>query len=151
MTREERTALLHAADLASRPGHHPEIMNLAKTGAPVVTYWATMAFRRDPGYDRRMLTLDDFDYPPARIEYAAALYGHDGNHEASLVLKGYARSEDPHLRLHALQRIQDFGLRAKPFATVLEECVKGGTYDTRCAAEVTLHLLDGRELSYANP
>ena len=150
MTLAERTALLNVADLASSPGVQPEIVRLAKTGAPAATYWAAMAFRRDFGYDRRALKLDDFTYPPARIEFAAALFGHDWNLAAAEALKGYALSESPQLRLHALQRIQDFGPRAKPFAQVLEQCLKGGTYDTRCSAEVTLHLLDGRELAYAN-
>ena len=64
MSREERTALLNVADLASCPGQRAEIVRLAKTGAAAVTYWAAMAFRRDRGCDRRTPKLADFDYPP---------------------------------------------------------------------------------------
>jgi hypothetical protein len=66
-------------------------------------------------------------------------------------LEADALSDNPHLRLHALQRIQDFGKKAAPFHVTLEKATTGGTYDSRCCAEVTLHLLDQRPISYPDP
>jgi arylsulfatase A-like enzyme len=151
MSKEQRQALVQAADLASQPDANPEILNLAKSNDPVLTYWAATALRSNPDYARSDLSLDDFSYPPAKLEFAAALVRFDDDPQAKATLADFARSEDSHLRLHALQLIQSFGPKAAPFKDSLEEALKGGTYDTRCSAEVTLHLLEGRPISYPDP
>lgn len=147
----ELESILRAADIASRPGVQAEIPELLTHDSPVVRYWAATALRGNPDYPRDSVTYAELDYPPAEIELAAARLRFDQNPDARALLEKHALSSDPHLRLHALQRIQDFGAEAGAFKETLEKSLKNGTYDTRCSAEMTLHLIDQRGISYPDP
>lgn len=142
---------LHAADLASRPGVHPEILELAKAPSPVVTFWAASALGRGQAYPRDQFTLEDFTYPPARIEFAAGRYFFDDDPAAKVELDKFARSYDPRLRLHALQRIQSFGAKAAAFTEALNHSLKSRDGDCRNSAEMSLHMLDQRPILEPGP
>jgi hypothetical protein len=88
------------------------------------------------------------DYPPACIELAAARFATSQDPDAMETLRKFASDSDAHLKLHTLQRIQDFGPDAKAFQETLESSLTGGTLDTRSSAEVTLYRLGKRGLSY---
>lgn len=151
LSEAEMKDILHAADLASQPGTHSEILKLARSKNPVITYWAATAMRINPDYLRSGFTYSDFPYAPARIEFAAARYLYDGDAEAEAILKRQVLGKNNHFRLQALQRIQEFGAKATAFKDALEASLKTGTYDTQCSAEMTLHLLDQRKISYPDP
>ncbi|MBK1827311.1 sulfatase family protein [Haloferula rosea] len=142
---------LYAADLASRPGVHREILKLARSESPVITYWAATALGRVEGYPRDPFKLEDFPYPPARIEFAAGRYHFDQDPAAKAELEKFARSFDPRLRLHALQRIQSFGQKAADFTEVLEHSLKSRDLDCRNSAEMSLHMLDQRPILEPGP
>lgn len=146
---DDLRAILAAADLATQASPDTEkLLARALTGDDITSYWAAVGFRANPGLPLPPFSELKTSYPPTRIELAAASYLRKPSDEVRIVLEGYALSEHPELRLQALIRIQELGKGAAPFAATLEKALKGGTYDTRCAAEVTLHLIDGRKLSY---
>ena len=145
MPKERRRAILEAADLASRPAADPKLRTLLASADPIVSYWAAVGHRLHPG----LLPADsEPDYPPARIELAAARCSNNMGPGAMKTLREFAGGTDAHLKLHALQRIQDFGPDAEAFQETLESCLTGGSLDTRSSAEVTLYLLGKRGLSY---
>jgi hypothetical protein len=148
---EERRKRLHAADLASRPGIHPELLKLARDASPVVTYWAATGLGRRPDYPRGEFRLEDFGYAPARIEFAVGRWIFDKDPLAKKELEDFARSQDPRLRLHALQRIQSFGAGAAAFTEVLKLSLKSRNPDCRHSAEMSLHMLDERPILEPGP
>lgn len=143
---------LNAAHLASQTGTDIKVLrDLLTEGSDVASYWAATAFRRNESLTRDGLVAKDFPYPPTQIEIAAALYQWDGDPASFSFLSEQALSPNPHLRQQALNRIQDLGEKALPFKATLEKALKGGTYDTQCSAEMTLHILDDRSYSYPDP
>jgi arylsulfatase A-like enzyme len=148
MTPQRRRAILDAADLASSPGEAPKLLEWLRSEDPVVSYWAAVGMRLHPA---RLTAAPDTkgpSYPPARIELAAARHLTNKDPEAAEVLRTFALGDDVHLRLHALQRIQDFGPGALDFLNALEACLHGGDLNTRSSAEVTLYRLGKRKLGY---
>ena len=145
MPKERRRAILEAADLASRPAADPKLRTLLASADPIVSYWAAVGHRLHP---ELLPAASEPDYPPARIELAAARFSNNKDTDAMETLREFAGGTDVPLKLHALQRIQDFGPSAKAFQETLESCLTGGNLDTRSSAEVTLHLLGTRGLSY---
>lgn len=145
MSKDRRRAILEAADLASRPAADPKLRELLASTDPIIAYWASVGYRLHPAL---VPAETDPTYPPARIELAAARYLADRNAGAADVLRTYALGNEVHLRLHALQRIQDFGPEAIAFRKPLETCLTGGDLNTRSSAEVTLFRLGLGDLSY---
>ncbi len=145
MPEERRRAILEAADLASRPEADPKLRELLASNDPIVAYWAAVGHRLHPDL---LPARTEPTYPPARIELAAARYLANQDNKSADLLRKFALVDDVHLRLHALQRIQDFGLKAKTFRQTLESCLTGGDLNTRSSAEVTLHQLGLGDLSY---
>jgi arylsulfatase A-like enzyme len=145
MSPERRRTILEAADLASRPSADPKLRTLLASEDPVISYWAAVGHRLHP---ELLPAASEPDYPPARIELAAARYTANKDPVAMETLRRFASGPDPHLKLHALQRIQDFGPAAEAFQETLESCLTGGDLNTRSSAEVTLYRLGQRGLSY---
>lgn len=145
MPEKRRRAILEAADLASRPDGDPKLQELLDSNDPIVSYWAAIGMRLHP----ELLTVTTEPvFLPARIEIAAARLIKDGSEAAAETLRQFARSTNPDLRLHALQRIQDLGDGAKAFRETLEFCLKQGNLNTRSSAEVTLYRLGLNTLGY---
>lgn len=148
MPPQRRRAILDAADLASSPGDAPKLLEWLRSEDPVVSYWAAVGMRLHPARLAAAPHTEDPSYPPARIELAAARYLTNKAPEAAKILRALALGDDLHLRLHALQRIQDFGPGALDFLDALETCRHGGDLNTRSSAEVTLYRLGKRNLAY---
>lgn len=145
----ELRAILQAADLATQPSPDPaRLLDQALTGENLPSFWAAVGLRANPRIPLPPFSELKAAYPPTVIELAAACYLREPSAAAQDALTTFALSTDPHLRLQALIRIQDLGKDAAPFAATLEKALKGGTYETQCAAEVTLHLIDGRKLAH---
>ena len=151
LTEATMTAIVEAADLASRPEVSPRILELVRSKNPIVTYWAATALRNNPDYSREGLDYRDFPYAPARIEFAAARFFYDGDAEARQILLRQLRGKNLDHRLQALQLIQSFGPKAAAFEDALKTSLSSGNYDTVCSAEMILHSLNGREISYPDP
>lgn len=153
LDRTIRTRQLDVAEIATRPLPDQQVLAILRgPDAGVLSYWAAVAVRLNAAYDRQGLDPAKLSYPPAQIELAAARYQFDHDEKAAALLRQFATSSDATLRLHALQRIQAFGERARAFTDVLKANVSGDLYDpARTSAEVTLHLLDGGILAYPTP
>jgi hypothetical protein len=152
VAKEKLRSVLEAAAYASQPdAKEARLRELLNSDDETISYWAATAYRRDPKYDRGGLEARDIASYPARIEIAAALYRYDGDETSFRVLANNATGQNPYLRMQALQRIQELGAKAAPFKDILEQALTGGTYETQCSAEMTLHILDGREISYPDP
>jgi arylsulfatase A-like enzyme len=144
-------AIVETAELASSPAYEPALRELVTGPDDILSYWAATAFRHHADYPRDEISLDEVSYPPARIEYAAALYRHDQSDQGKDALASYAASQNIHLRQQALQRIQELGPRTSHFRKSLQAALTGGSYETRCSAEMTLYQIGGPNISYPDP
>lgn len=151
LSAQEFQQILRAADLASRPGIQPEILDLLTAPSPIVRYWAATALCQNGDYPRTTTSYREIDYPPAEIELASARVKFDNDSEAIAVLTKFILASDPLLQLQALQNIQGLGARAATFEQALRQVSKSKDYETRCSAEMTLYLLGQGELSYPDP
>ncbi len=147
-TPAELRAILHAADLATDPAAETSnFLHQALTGENLPSFWAAVGLRANPEIPLPPFAELKATYPPTLIELAAASYLREPTPAAQEALTTFALSPNPQLRLQALVRIQELGKNAAPFTATLEKALKGGTYETKSSAEMTLHNLNGRKLA----
>ncbi len=124
-----------------------------------VRYWAAVGLDAQGGevkpYEKEITAALNDSSPCVQIVAAGIACKVFGNDEARRRLRGWIQNDDRNASLLALQTIEYMRDKARPFAPALWKFQRQLTrdppaknYDTECAAETTLHFLEGAPLYY---
>lgn len=150
-----------------------EVANLSGCGAAViedqlralqatdatVRYWAAVGLDAQGDkvkpHEKEILTALNDSSPCVQMVVAGIACKVFGNDEARRLLQGWIQNGDRNASLLALQTIEYMRDKAQPFAPALRKFQRQLSrdpapkdYDVECAAETTLHFLEGTPLYY---
>lgn len=127
-----------------------------------VRYWAAIGLHAQgeeiTKHKKDILNALDDKYPCVKIEMAGLAYKYFNSQEAKTILELYARNENYHLSLQALQTIEYLEEKAADFEQVLRDILanfksleakeKKQFYNHICCIELTFHNLYGEPIYY---